>query len=182
MAPEMSRRIAVSRIQAAGEEIVVTADPAELPGLAKRLGIPAVDALSCRFRLQPPGPDGAVGADGLLDATVRQQCVVTLDDFTAPVRDAFTVRFVPAEALPEAGDAPVDPEEEDEIPFMGNMIDLGEAAVEQLALALDPYPRSPGALLAQGGGFAEDMVAEPEAGDGRPNPFAALKVLRDRTD
>ena len=43
-------------------------------------------------------------------------------------------------------------------------IDLGEAAAEQLALALDPYPRAPGAVL--------EMEEEPEAA-----PFAALAAF-----
>ncbi|MDB5401383.1 MAG: hypothetical protein JWQ55_3401, partial [Rhodopila sp.] len=53
----------------------------------------------------------------------------------------------------------------DEIPFDANLIDLGEAAAEQLGLALDPYPRMPGVELP----LAED---EPN-----PHPFAALRRL-----
>ena len=41
----------------------------------------------------------------------------------------------------------LDLEAEDEIPYEGTSIDLGEAASEQLALALDPFPRKPGAEL-----------------------------------
>ncbi len=44
------------------------------------------------------------------------------------------------------------------------MIDLGEALAEQLALALDPYPRKPGAKLPS------------EASDDGANPFSALKA------
>jgi hypothetical protein len=44
-------------------------------------------------------------------------------------------------------------------------VDLGEAAAEQLGLALDPYPRMPGVEMPA----AED---EPE-----PHPFAALRRL-----
>ena len=44
----------------------------------------------------------------------------------------------------------------------------GEAAAEQLALALDPYPRSPDAVL-------PDVPDDPEA-----QPFAALAPLQRR--
>ena len=55
-----------------------------------------------------------------------------------------------------------DPESIDEIPYEGSTIDLGEAAAEQLALALDPYPHKPGATL-------------PDSDEAPRNPaFAAL--------
>ena len=36
------------------------------------------------------------------------------------------------------------------MPYGGDSIDLGAALAEQLALALDPYPRKPGAKLPAG--------------------------------
>ena len=74
---------------------------------------------------------------------VVRTCVVSLDDFETTLEEDFRVRFVPAGT---ETDNP-DPEAEDEIPFAGTVIDLGEAAAEQLALSLDPYPRKPGAEL-----------------------------------
>ena len=71
---------------------------------------------------------------------ITQTCVVSLDDFDAPIEEVFQVRFVPAGE--ESDD--IDPDSDDEIPFEGNQIDLGEATAEQLGLALDPYPRMEG--------------------------------------
>ena len=59
-----------------------------------------------------------------------------------------------------------DPEAPDDIPYGGGSIDLGEAAAEQLALALDPYPRRPGAVLAETTAAADR------------SPFAALARLQ----
>jgi len=53
------------------------------------------------------------------------------------------------------------------VTFAGGIIDLGEAAAEQLALALDPYPRKPGSS-----GVPE--TPEQEAG----GPFGRLASLR----
>jgi uncharacterized metal-binding protein YceD (DUF177 family) len=88
-------------------------------------------------------------------------CVITLEDFETEMTEALAIRFVPAGTETEE----IDPEAEDEIPYGGKTIDLGEAAAEQLALALEPYPRKPGAALAE----------EPAA---PANPFAALGRLR----
>jgi len=59
-----------------------------------------------------------------------------------------------------------DPESDDEIPFSGGVIALGEALVEQVALDLDPFPRKAGAVL------PEEAAAE------NVSPFAALAALR----
>jgi uncharacterized metal-binding protein YceD (DUF177 family) len=100
-------------------------------------------------------------ARGTLQATVTQTCVVSLEDFDALVQEVFQVRFVPVGA--ESDD--IDPDSDDEIPFEGNTIDLGEAAAEQLGLALDPYPRMPGVEM-------PEIADEPD-----PHPFAALRRL-----
>jgi hypothetical protein len=66
-----------------------------------------------------------------------------------------------------AGREPADgPDDLDEIETENDVVDLGEAVAEQLALALDPYPRAPGAEL------------PPEAVDPEAGAFGALAALR----
>lgn len=159
MTPEFSRPIAVPRIGGAPLEVTVTATEKECRALAARMALPAIGALECRFVLRRNG--SAVMAAGHLRARVTQVCVVSLDEFETPIEEDFAVRFVPAGTEAEA----IDPEREDEIPYEADRIDLGEAAAQQLALALDPYPRKPGATL----------EAEPPA---PASPFAALACRR----
>ena len=90
-----------------------------------------------------------------------------------PVRldEAFDLRFVP-EPETAGGDEEFELEA-DELDTMfhdGQAIDLGAAIADSLALALDPYPRSPNAAdaLRQAG-----VISEEEAG-----PFAALAALK----
>ncbi len=61
-------------------------------------------------------------------------------------------------------------------PIVEGRIDIGEAVAQQLALALDPYPRKPGISL-------EDVIGNAAAGDDRPaSPFAVLAGLVDRKE
>jgi len=150
-APEFHRPIPVRRVGEQGLVVTVEADAAERAAVALRMRLPAVLALSCRFELRP-GARGVVRAEGQLRARVMQVCVVSLDEFEAAVAEDFILRFVPEGK--ESDDD--DPESEDEVPYRDDAIDLGEAAAEQLALALDPYPRKPGAALAQDGEAAGD--------------------------
>jgi len=196
---ELPRRIMTGRIGAAGTEILVEANEEERAAVARRLAIPAVAVLRCRFRLGPVARDGVVAADGLLTAEVTRVCVVTLEEFPVRVAEPFSIRFVPAarfEGLEEDSAAPavLDPDADDEIPYSNETLDLGEASVEQLALALDPYPRKPDAVLPAGVGRGDPpaqgedpagVVGEPDeegAGEGRPNPFAALARLQRKDD
>jgi uncharacterized metal-binding protein YceD (DUF177 family) len=158
--PEFHRPFVVDRV-GEGCEHMVEATPAECAALAQRMGIPALLFLSCRFSLHDIRR-GSVLAEGRLRATVRRECVVSLDLFDMKLRDNFRIRFVPSGR--ETNDE--DPESDDEIPYDGNSIDLGEAAAEQLALSLDPYPRKPDAVLTE---------LDPEA---EASPFAALLRLR----
>lgn len=160
-APEFSRPLAVDRVPLGGVTVTVKAAAAERAALAVRLAVPAIESLVCVFQLRP-GPGGAVDATGLLTALVTQVCIVSLDEFATDVTEHFTLRFVPAGY--ESDD--IDPDSVDEIPVAAGLLDLGEAAAEQIALALDPYPRKPGAELDAG---SEDLSA---------NPFATLARLR----
>jgi uncharacterized metal-binding protein YceD (DUF177 family) len=138
--------------------------------VARRLLIPAVSRLSCRFRLAPQA-GGVVLAEGALTARVTRECVVTLDAFETDLAEEFRVRFVPEDQF-DAEDESIDLEADDEIPYAGIHLDLGEAAVEQLALALDPYPRKPGADLP--GELSGEPPGEAPTAEAKPSPFAAL--------
>ena len=150
-AGELHRPVLVRRVGPEGLSIDVEASAAECAALAERMRVPRILALSCRFELRPGGR-GTVEAAGRLRARVVQVCVVSLDEFEATVTEDFAVRFVPEGQ--ESDDD--DPEAVDESPYRGDAIDLGEAAAEQLALALDPYPRKPGAELPEGAEAAGD--------------------------
>ena len=155
--PEMSRVVAVDRLPAT---LMVAATPEERAALATRLHIPEVRVLTCRWTLRRQGT--MVEAQGTLEAEVVQSCVVSLEPVEQHVSDRFTVRFVPAGKEKDHED----PEAPDELPYEGSSIDLGEAAAEQLALALDPYPRHPDAEL-------DPAALEPE-----PTGFGVLAALR----
>jgi uncharacterized metal-binding protein YceD (DUF177 family) len=158
MTPEFHRPVTLDHIGPHGLDLTVEATLAECAALAVRMNLPAVLAISCAFHLIRESRDKVL-ARGVLQATVTQTCVISLDDFDASVQEVFQVRFVPAGE--ESDD--IDPESDDEIPFEGNIIDLGEAAAEQLGLALDPYPRMPGV----------EMPALDDAPE--PHPFAVLR-------
>ena len=165
--PEISHPIALDRIRDNDFAFAFEATPDQRDAVAGRLMEPRVDFLACSFKLRRPAAGsrgGEIVGEGHLRARVQRECVVSLELFIEAIDEHFRVVFVP-EGNESDGD---DPEADDEIPYAGTAIDLGEAAVEQLALILPPYPRKPGAQLPA------------ELGEEASGPFAALAKLARR--
>jgi uncharacterized metal-binding protein YceD (DUF177 family) len=105
---------------------------------------------------------------------VVQSCVATGESLPATLDVPFRLRFVPEDDASAAEEIELSEEDCDTLTYAGGAVDLGEAAAETLALALDPFPRGPDADAAL---KAAGVVGEDEAEVG---PFAALKGLRDK--
>jgi uncharacterized metal-binding protein YceD (DUF177 family) len=167
--PEFSRPFVVDRLGARPVVETLNASAEELQRLAERFDLAAIDRLSAIVRLERmPGSD-LIHVEGRLEADVVQTCVVTLSPFPSHIEDSFTVDFgqAPADSGHEIElDMDVEPPE----PIEGGVIDTGELVAQYLSLALDPYPRSPGAAL-------DSDWAEPEdAADS--SPFDVLRGLK----
>lgn len=170
-APELSRPVSLDTIGEAPRAMTIDADSGERLALARRFGLVAIDRLAAEFSLSRQAD--AVTASGRLTAAVVQSCVATAIPVPAAVDEPFEIVFrpLPADARPDE-EVDLDESEMDVVFYDGGSIDLGEAMAETLMLALDPYPRAPGAeetLKAAG------VKSEAEAG-----PFGALAGLRDK--
>lgn len=169
-APEFSRAVPLSEIGAGAKARHLEADANERAALARRFGLIALDRLVAEVALHPDGA-GFV-AEGKLLADASQACVASGAPVPAHVEEAFRIRFVAEANYQEEAEVELDAEECDTLYHDGRAIDLGEAVAQSLALALDPFPRSPDAdrLLKAAG-----VKDEAEAG-----PFGALAALKDK--
>lgn len=177
---EFSRKLRLDRLAAGDVEADLTATQAENAALAERFGLLRIEALSGHLRVRRPAGGPLIRVEGHVTADVRQTCVVSLEPFAAHVEDDF-VQLYTLEPDREEGEVFVSPEDEDTPePLDADFLDLGEIVAEQLALALDPYPRKPsvsfeGASFGPGTKDDGEGVGGDEEGD---TPFAALKHLK----
>ncbi len=162
---EFSRTIQASAIPPTGRHMLFEATPEECAALARRFGLSDIKKLAAKVELRPLRGGGNFKAVGTLTAEIVQTCVVSLSDFPAKLKIPLDLRFVAEET--ESDD---DLEAPDEILMDGETLEVGEAVAQALSLALDPYPRRPGAVLPA------------EASDPEENPFEALKALRTQKD
>lgn len=166
-APELSRPIAVDGLRPGETALTVVANADERAALARRFGLQAIDRLEASLRLTRMPRTGRLRLQGDLTADVVQTCVVTLEPVPAHVETPFDVVYERSQAPHDAGEVVIESEDEPE-PLYGDILNVGEVVAEELALALEPYPRAAG--------------AEPEWRDEAPpapvSPFDALAVLK----
>jgi uncharacterized metal-binding protein YceD (DUF177 family) len=195
VAPEFSFSIDITTLPPTGRSYTIEASAEERTLVAARLGLQSIGALNAVLELKPTGK-GLIKVSGTVKADVVQTCVVSLAPVAAHVEDDVSATFVTeeraaadaakkerAKAKKSASKKAADEAEEviglqgDDPPEIARngRIDLGEVAVVHLALALDPYPRAPGAAF----------DAEVWTGDGEKDekstavsPFAALAKLK----
>jgi len=166
-APEFSRPLRLDVIGGQDHMVEIAAGDTERIALAERFDLIGIDRLEARFavRREPAG----ILARGHVCAALTQACTVTGDPLPATVDEDVTIRFLPEGSI-ENEETELSEAECDTIFYEGGAIDLGEAAAETFALALNPYPRGPGAEAAL---RAAGVLSEEEAG-----PFSGLAALK----
>ncbi len=176
--PEFSRPIRPSELGARGLTLELEAGAAERGGLAERYGLVELSALRAAARVEWVRGGKLLKLAGRLHAEVVQTCVVTLEPVRNRIDEEFEVLYRPAGAAPEdtgeAGDAEAEPLEADSL-------DVAEAVAVELSLALDPYPRKPGAGLNIGPSAAENGPFPEPGADAEADtnkPFEGLAALR----
>ncbi len=167
-ANELSRPVPLSALGLEPLEQEVAATESECAALAGRFDLPAIGKLHGRVTLARQ-PGRVIRVSGVLTAKVRRICVVTLEPFDQVVEDDFTLYLTDAPGIGTGAELDILLEDEEmPEPVDGDAVDCGEIVAEQLALALDPFPRSPEAEAA---GPVAQTDPEPEA----DNPFKALR-------
>ncbi|WP_177236272.1 YceD family protein [Albimonas pacifica] len=159
-----------------GITLAQKADSAERAALARRFGVAAVGRMSFEAQIRPAGDGWRVS--GLARARVTQPCVVTLVDIAQEIEEPFSRLFLPG--VEPAGIGDIAPNEDEDPPEpLGTRLDPAEMASEAVALAIDPYPRAPGARFEGVGGAPAE---EEETAGEKKKPFSALAALRERME
>ena len=165
--------VAVAQIPETGLHRNLEADQAIRNAVADVGGLRKVLLVQASFDVTPES-GGRFRVTGHVRARVGQTCVVTLEEIENDIDEPIDLIFAPPEQIPQMAALVDEAEASDEEtpdppePIENGMIDLGRVATDALYLAVDPYPRKPGAVF-------EPVV---EAADPEDHPFAALKALK----
>jgi hypothetical protein len=143
--------------------------------IADALNLQAIHSLTADVRVMPVGRTDYI-VEGHLRAEIVQTCVISLVPVEEAIDEPLSVRFSRAArgsegALGPGAEIHVDLSAgEPPEPLVGSSIDLGPVIIEHLVLAMEPYPRAPGAQL------PPEAAASLDGDDS--SPFAALARLK----
>ncbi|MDZ4110059.1 MAG: DUF177 domain-containing protein [Brevundimonas sp.] len=153
------------RLHQVGAGVTRTLEPdaAARGRIAKALDLASLDSFVAEMTLAPA--PGGWRLSGRVKARLAQTCGITLEPLPVGIDAPFSVALAEA-ADEDSEEIVITLDDESPDPIEGGQVDLGQYAVEQLALQLDPFPRKPGA----------EFVQPPEPTE--ISPFAVLKQLR----
>jgi uncharacterized metal-binding protein YceD (DUF177 family) len=171
---EFSRPIDLDRI--GDVEVVhdIAATGEECAALAKRFGLISIERLEARLKLRRRRGKALLRLSGHVSAELAQSCVVTTEAVPGHVEHDFTVLYGDVD---QGSEVLIDPQEQADFePMPSGALDIGETVAQELAMALDPYPRAPGATvppIEPTEGAGEDVADTPAE-----HPFAVLAKLK----
>ncbi len=166
-APEFSYEVDVDDVGRAGKKFQLSANEGEREKIAARLKTPSVENLEGEMKVT--ASKTMVRITGDIKANLTRECVASLEPMAETVAETFEIQFtrIPPE-VEEADEEDLDAPEYLE----GPILDLGELLVQQLSLAMDPFPRKEGA----------ESLAKAYAPAENVSPFAALKGRVGKSD
>ena len=133
-------------------ELTLAPNDQERAAIAGWLGISDVETFSARIRILRAGSDQYLYTASFA-ADVVQACVVTLEPVRSHLTGDFSRRFhVTPKTLrrapgPSSHEIATTDDEDIEV-LVDPIIDVARPVLEELSLALDPYPRAEGAIFA----------------------------------
>lgn len=167
---EYSFPIDATQVPSLGREYELVPKELDRKRISERLNINTLTSLKASVHVTI-GRAGVIEVRGHISAHLTQPCVVTLEPVEEDVEEDFELRFTRQVSKP-THDIEIDQGDDPPDELTGDVLDLGEVVVEQLALAMNPYPRAAGAK------FNAHVYGEPEPETAKISPFAALSKLK----
>jgi hypothetical protein len=158
----VSYRVNVARLPQKGMPVHIEANQAQRDALAAVHGLESVGSYAVDLTVANWKRNG-VRVAGQVKADIVQNCVISLEPIDAAIDETFEALFLPQDSKLgrqgfEIGGEIVLDAEGDDAPetFSGDYLDVGALSEEYFGLAIDPYPRKPGAAVAIGGDPDDD--------------------------
>lgn len=186
--PGWSYKINVEDIEAGKPvELEISPNESEKLALKERLSISSVNELSASLVIRRVQAGKTIHVKGTITANITQQCVVSMDPVISDINEEFEAWFAEDDAPVSINKAkqdlmikrgqselPILDEADDPEIITDGAIDLGDQVAQFLSLNINPYVHAEGVEYELGD---EEQIS---AGEGKENPFAALKDWKNR--
>lgn len=170
-------------------KVVVTPDAVARGAIADAYDLVAISHMAVEFVLKPYRKAG-LRVVGSVSMDMTRTCVVSLEPFESRLVFDVDRTFEPVSSrsgrirdLNEEGEIEIDLETLDPPDvILDGTVDLGALVCEELALALDPFPRMPGVEFELRQKMDSAEADEADDADKKPSPFAVLQALKTDKD
>ena len=169
---EFSKKMQVETLSEAAKRVRLEANDAERTALAARFQLVSVESLVGDLIVERIKGSELIRVRGRMSAEIVQSCVISGEAVPASIEESVDERFGPAGETDTEIEVTLEEEDPPE-PIENGEIDLGEIVAQYLGVAIDPYPRAPGAEIPQQYQAEEDDMIET-----RKNPFEVLSSLK----
>ncbi|MAH83476.1 MAG: hypothetical protein CBB68_03825 [Rhodospirillaceae bacterium TMED8] len=171
-------KIRLSDLPPSGYRAAFRLSEANCNAVAERLGKISISDIFADLSVTKAIDAKHYNVFGTVNVKLVQTCVVTLDPLEQDLVSRVDLKFEESVSCGDiewdvSGDVDdiIDPPER----VIGGVIDLGDLIVQQIALDLEPFPRSPNIPTAHG-----STIINTETDNHGPNPFHQLAELRDK--
>ena len=189
----------VDKLKKQRDRLKAEAFPEDLADIAEFLKVEAISNLKANITINRPDNNHLIYVSGTVYADIEQQCVRTLRPVHAHIEEPFDAYFSEtdkaisfakgkSDLLVRHGhdEVPMLDEKDDPEPVVDGVINLGDLALQFLALAIPLYPKAEGidnddeaAIFA----FDDEVdVKEKDNSSEKYSPFAELANWRDKVN
>lgn len=169
MQKDFSYPLQIDELNQGEQSYMLRADKAQLETLKEILQVPAVNYFEADIKLKFQKKRGILDVSGQVRAGLGLISVISLEPFDRDYKTDFALTFDTNATYEQIRE--LDEDIEADIPdiVIGGRIDLGDIAIEQLALVMEDHPRQDGEEFSP---LIEDDAPL------RENPFAILSKLK----
>ena len=169
---EFTNILNVDSLGEAAKRVRLDANDVARAALAERFDLESVESLTGDLTVERIKGGDLIRIRGRMTAAITQTCIVTGRSVPAEIEENVEERFGPPRETAAEVEITIDEEDPPE-PIAEGGVDLGEIISQYLGVAIDPYPKVPGAEIPQ--------RYQPEEGQTpitRKNPFEVLTTLK----
>lgn len=163
--------IIVDELSASEKKYTLDANNQDLEYLKEVLKVEAVKQFHAEIYLKLNKKEHRLDVSGLVDAELELKSVISLENFNKHYNPEFSLVYDTKATMKDIKELDIDLEEDEPDIIIDGQIDLGQIAVEQVALVMEDNPRKDGEVFVFQSEFDEEDTQ-------KLNPFSVLKNIK----
>ena len=180
MQSDLSLALKASELDRDPVKYQLEASDEERAAIVERFGLVSLDYLKADVSIKAKDHGQGVFVSGQVQSKLGQRCIVSLEAVDEVIDEPFELLLVDPELANrmDEDESYLDPDAPEYDALEGDEVHVGEIVAQTLSILMNPYPRADGAEV-EAPKSAHVSLNEPELE--KPNPFAALSKLKDKS-